>query len=78
MIYDPSYLDVHRTDDIVLIHIVAGRWRDTATKKSLYQRVVELLTEEPGLRREDVQIILSPNDRDDWSFGNGVGSYLTE
>jgi phenylpyruvate tautomerase PptA (4-oxalocrotonate tautomerase family) len=69
LIYDPDYLGIHRTDDIVIIHIVAGKWRDTPTKQALYKRVVELLAEKPGLRREDVQIVLSPNDRDDWSFG---------
>ena len=29
-----------------------------------------------GLRREDVQIILTPNQRDEWSFGNGVAQYV--
>jgi phenylpyruvate tautomerase PptA (4-oxalocrotonate tautomerase family) len=76
LIYDPDYLGIHRTDDIVIIHIVAGKWRDTPTKQALYKRVVELLAEKPGLRPEDVQIVLSPNDRDDWSFGNGLASYV--
>lgn len=31
-IFDADYLDVHRTHDIVLIHIVAAKTRDTATK----------------------------------------------
>jgi hypothetical protein len=29
------------------------------------------------LRPEDVQVILSPNTREDWSFGNGLASYVT-
>jgi len=76
LIYDSHYLGIHRTDDIVIIHIVAGKWRDTPTKQAFYKRVVELLAEKPGLRPEDVQIVLSPNDRDDWSFGNGLASYV--
>jgi|SRR5580658_3889428 phenylpyruvate tautomerase PptA (4-oxalocrotonate tautomerase family) len=78
MIYDPSYLGVRRSDDIVMIHIVAGKWRDTSTKMAFYKYVVDLLAEKPGLRPEDVQIVLSPNDRDDWSFGNGVASYVKD
>lgn len=65
LIYDPDYLGVHRTDDVVFIHITAGRWRDTATKKAFYRRLVDLLMAKPGLRPEDVLIVLSPNDRDD-------------
>jgi phenylpyruvate tautomerase PptA (4-oxalocrotonate tautomerase family) len=76
LIYAADYLGVHRTDDIIIVHIVAGNWRDTATKQAFYRRVVELLAETPGVRPQDVQIILSSNERADWSFGNGVASYI--
>jgi phenylpyruvate tautomerase PptA (4-oxalocrotonate tautomerase family) len=76
LIYDPDYLGVHRTDDVVFVHITAGDWRDTSTKRAFYQRVVQLLAENPGVRPEDVQIVISPNGRDDWSLGRGVTSYL--
>jgi phenylpyruvate tautomerase PptA (4-oxalocrotonate tautomerase family) len=78
LIFAPDYLGIHRSEDVVFIHIVASRTRDLATKKALYRRVVELLTHKPGLRSEDVQIILSPNDREDWSFGNGLASYVKD
>ena len=77
-IYDPDYLGIHRTDDVVFIHIIAGNWRDTATKKALYKAIADRLTEKPGLRREDVQVVLSSNERDEWSFGNGVASYIKD
>ncbi len=78
LIYDPDYLGIHRSDDVVFIHIVASNWRKTPQKQALYQAIADKLAAKPGLRREDVQIILSPNDRDDWSFGNGVAPYVTE
>jgi phenylpyruvate tautomerase PptA (4-oxalocrotonate tautomerase family) len=78
IIYDKDYLDIARTDDIVIVHIIAGRWRDTATKKALYSRIAERLSADVGIRSEDVQIIISPNERDDWSFGNGMASYVRE
>jgi len=78
LVYDPDCLGVHRTDDVVFIHIVAGNWRDTPTKKALYRAIADRLSKDPGLRREDVQVIISSNERDEWSFGNGVASYIKE
>ncbi|CAB3761771.1 tautomerase family protein [Paraburkholderia solisilvae] len=78
LIYDPHYLGIERTDEVVLIHIVAGRWRDTATRRALYRSLAARLSAEVGIRPEDVQIVLSPNDRDDWSFGNGLASYVQD
>jgi phenylpyruvate tautomerase PptA (4-oxalocrotonate tautomerase family) len=78
LIYDPNYMGIHRTDAVVFIQILASNWRDTATKQKLYRRVVELLAERPGLRAEDVLIALAPNDRPDWSFGNGIAQYVKD
>jgi len=78
MIYDAHYLGVARSDDLVFIHIVAGRWRDTATKRALYRALAARLSANAGMRPEDVQVVLSPNDRDDWSFGNGLASYVKD
>ena len=78
LIYDADYLGVHRTDDIVIVSILAGKWRDTATKQALYKRIVELLVENPGVNPANVQVFLSPNDHDDWSFGNGVAQYVKD
>jgi phenylpyruvate tautomerase PptA (4-oxalocrotonate tautomerase family) len=75
-IYDPDYLGIHRSDDVVFIHIIAGNWRDTATKQALYKGIADRLARSPGLRREDIQIIVTANERDEWSFGNGVASYV--
>lgn len=77
-VYDADYLGIHRTDDVVFIHVFAGNWRDRAAKKALYKAIADRLAESPGLRREDVQVILSPNERDEWSFGNGVASYIKD
>jgi phenylpyruvate tautomerase PptA (4-oxalocrotonate tautomerase family) len=78
IVYDKNYLGIARSDDLVFIHIVAGNWRDTKTKQGFYKRLAELLATRPGLRPEDVQVIVSPNGRDDWSFGNGLASYVKE
>ena len=76
IIFDASYLGIARTDRLVIIHIVAGHWRDTAAKQALYRALADKLAANPGLRREDVQVVITSNDRPDWSFGNGVASYM--
>jgi 4-oxalocrotonate tautomerase len=45
-------------------------------KRSFYARVVELLAEKPGVRAEDVMVVLTENGREDWSFGRGQASYV--
>jgi phenylpyruvate tautomerase PptA (4-oxalocrotonate tautomerase family) len=77
-IYDPAYMGIQRCKDVVFINIVFSNWRDTAAKQRLYKRLTELLSTNAGLRPEDVQVILSPNTREDWSFGNGLASYVKD
>ena len=78
MVYDAEYLGIHRTDDIAFISIVAGNWRDTAQKKTLFRLIADNLAVDPGLRPEDVLVVLSPNARDEWSFGHGRASYVKD
>lgn len=76
LIYDSDYLGIHRTDDIVVINIVASSGRDTVKKQALFRAIADNLARDPGLRPEDVMVVLSPNARDDWSFGRGLASYV--
>ena len=77
-IYDPDYLGIHRTENVVFIHIVASNWRDTPTKKELYHAIADRLSKNPGLRQEDVLVVISPNQQEDWSFGNGLAQYVKD
>jgi len=76
LIYDPGYLDIERTDDIVLVRITLGAGRGTEQKQAFYARLAALLREDPGVRPEDLAIVLVENTREDWSFGNGEASYV--
>ncbi len=78
LIYDPDYLGIARTDDLVIIHITAGRWRDTVQKQALYRIIAERLSVDAQVRTEDILVYLTLNDKDDWSFGNGIASYVPE
>lgn|SRR5581483_3394087 len=76
LIYNPHYLEVERSDDIVIIQICLARGRTSEQKRAFYARVAQLVRENPGMRPQDVLIALVEDTREDWSFGNGIAQYL--
>lgn len=74
-IYDPSYLNIRRTDDLIIIQITLNLGRTTEMKKALYKRIAEQLEQELKLRKEDVLINLVEVAKENWSFGNGEAQY---
>jgi len=77
LIYDPTYLDIQRSDDVIFIQITLNTGRTTEMKKSLYTRIAELLAENPGVRKQDVLVSLVEVSKENWSFGDGVAQYAT-
>ena len=75
-VYDPGYLGIRRSDDLVMIQITVSNTRPVEQKKQLYRRIAERLTESPGLRPEDVFINLVEVLPENWSFGHGVAQYV--
>jgi 4-oxalocrotonate tautomerase len=73
--YSKSYLDIPRSDDLVIIQITANNTRTVDKKKALYRQIADNLTADPGLRRQDVFINLIEVLPENWSFGNGVAQY---
>ena len=76
LIYDPNYLNIERTDDIVIIQVTLSAGRSTEQKRAFYARLAQLLQENPGVRPQDVIINLVEDTREDWSFGNGEAQYI--
>ncbi len=75
LIYDPEYLNIPRTDDVVFIQITLNEGRTVEMKKLFYQTLAERLHRELGLRMEDILINLVEVKKENWSFGNGVSQY---
>ena len=73
--YGNSWLGIARSDDLVIIQITVHDTRTLAQKKALYRRVVELLTESPGLRPEDIFINLLQVPAENWSVGLGEAQF---
>ena len=75
LVYDPEYLNIERTDGLVVIQITLNEGRTTELKKKFYQRLAERLHQELGIRMEDVFISLVEVKKENWSFGNGIAQY---
>jgi 4-oxalocrotonate tautomerase len=73
--FSKTYMDIARTDDLVILQITVSNTRSIEQKKALFARIVELLAQKPGLRKEDVFINLLEVAKENWSFGNGVAQY---
>jgi phenylpyruvate tautomerase PptA (4-oxalocrotonate tautomerase family) len=75
LIYDPTYLDIERTDGFLVIQITLNEGRTLQAKKALYQEIAERLHEALGIRKEDVFINLIEVKKENWSFGSGIAQY---
>ncbi len=75
LIYDPSYLGIERSDDIVMVQITMSAGRKPGQKRKLVQRMAELLSKNPGLRPQDLMVNLVETAWENWSFGNGELQY---
>lgn len=70
-----SYLDIERSEDLVIIQLTVNNTRSLEQKKALYAAIVSRLGEAPGLRPEDVLIGLTEVPKENWSLGLGLAQY---
>jgi len=75
-IFDPSFKNISRSQDLVMIVITLKAGRPNDLKKTLYQAIVAELGSRAQVRREDVLIVLHENGPADWSFGDGRAQLL--
>jgi phenylpyruvate tautomerase PptA (4-oxalocrotonate tautomerase family) len=74
-VFDPDYLGIHRTSDLIMIQIFFNEGRSVAQKQALYKAIADGLSTELKLRREDILITLVDVKKENWSFGNGIAQY---
>jgi 4-oxalocrotonate tautomerase len=74
-LFDPDYLGIHRTNDLVIIQITWNEGRKPEQKKALYKAIADGLHSAVGLRPEDAFINLVEVKKENWSFGNGIAQY---
>ena len=74
LVFDRSYRGGPRSDDFVLFHVTTGRNRSHETKQRFYARLVQRLAAIPGIRSEDVMVIIANSAFEDWSFASGISA----
>lgn len=76
LVIDRDYLGGPRSGDYVLLHITIGKPRSRAVKERFFHRLAERLAEAPGLRPQDVMVVLglTSGHMEDWSFAGGVSA----
>ncbi|MBN8942015.1 MAG: tautomerase family protein [Rhizobiales bacterium] len=73
--YGASCFGISRSDDLVYIQITVFNTRTPDQKKALFRRIVELLGENPGIRKEDVFVVVLEAAKENWSVGNGIAQF---
>jgi len=76
LIIEDTGLGFERSKDLVIISITS-KTRTEEQKQSFYQRLVEALEAECGIKPTDVMISITENSNADWSFGLGEAQFLT-
>ena len=69
LLYDPTYLGIQRTENIVDGTDHPINRTKAAAKRKLFKRMAEILAENPGLRPRDLMVSLVEVAWENWSFG---------
>jgi len=75
LIYDTDDLGIARTDGVVFIQITLNEGRTVEMKKAFYRALAMRLSQELGIRPEDVFVNLVEEKKKNWSFGNRIAQY---
>ncbi|WP_024527603.1 tautomerase family protein [Serratia fonticola] len=70
-IFDRHYQSNERSDNFVLVQIIAGKPRTAGQKQSFYHVLSERLNRGLNIHPDDVMVIIQYNNAADWSFSNG-------
>jgi phenylpyruvate tautomerase PptA (4-oxalocrotonate tautomerase family) len=63
-------------DDRVMMHLVMRAGRSNKSKLAFYKKVVENLSQNPGINPANVLITITENHDIDWSFRDGVAQFV--
>lgn len=72
LVFDERYFGASRSEDMVFIEVTLRAGRTAEMKRAFYRQVMESLGAEPGVRPDDIFIVLRENERIDWSFAHGL------
>jgi 4-oxalocrotonate tautomerase family enzyme len=64
-------IPLDKTDQFLIIEIVAFQGRSFETKKKLYRAVIEKLGRSPGITGDDILVILHEPQKENWGIRGG-------
>lgn len=76
LIFPQQHLNLSYSKDIVFIYIVAKQGRTAEMKQKLFAKIAELIHQGTNISKDDIFIVLSDSDRENWSFGKGKAQLL--
>jgi len=65
----------NRTDDRVMMHLVMRSGRSNKSKQEFYKKVVKNLSNNPGIKPENIFITITENHDIDFSFRDGIAQF---
>lgn len=74
--FSPGYLSVERSKALLYIEITLACGRSSEQKQAFYQDAADRLALRCNIRREDVFIVLSETQLENWSFGLGLAQMI--
>ncbi|MBY0203281.1 tautomerase family protein [Paenibacillus polysaccharolyticus] len=74
--FDPTCLDIERSEGFLIIQVTLNLGRPDEMKKEFYEALAEELHQKVGIRKEDVFINLIEVTKENWSYGNGIASFI--
>ena len=73
-IFDPGYLGINRTDNLVVIQITLSEGRTVEQKKKLVAEITRVSVEILGGSPESVDILITDIKRENWATGGKLWS----
>jgi phenylpyruvate tautomerase PptA (4-oxalocrotonate tautomerase family) len=75
LFYAPEYLGIKHGSKVVMMQIYFRKGRTLEKKKALYAALASSIAETGAVEAKDVIIALIENEKEDWSFGEGIAQY---
>ena len=69
---DPTFMEMNRTANAMIITVLIGEHRPSSDKKALLAAITRLLEKAAGISPDDVFVALVPVPNENFSFGRGI------
>jgi phenylpyruvate tautomerase PptA (4-oxalocrotonate tautomerase family) len=69
---DPTFMNMKRTAEAMIVTVLIGAHRPAADKKALMAMIAKLLERDAGVSPDDVFIAFIPVPNENFSFGQGL------